>query len=423
MSTITKFENSNVSKKVYKQVLNDGLKIYVIPNEKKYKVSANIIVKYGGMDSKYVDRISGDIKEIPEGIAHYIEHLMFYNEGIDSKDYMEIFDKLDCEANAFTALDRTYYLFEAIENENNINFKKALQVLMDIVFRPYFTKETIEKEYGIIKSEIDMRKIDKNVINYMYENHPYGASITGTKDTIKEATPEMLYNIYENFYTPNNMAIVIEGNVNAGETFSYIEKLVKKYNIVAKPKVNRIKAKETRLSKKVYANREGEENYIQLGIKLNDIEEKERIKMGLAFNIFKTVYLSNMSEEIVKMKDENILLSSIDTTYLLNENLLVLTVCTDYPFKTRNSILEYFKNTRDTMTEENFKIAKRAIFAAKYFAYDENLSEIVMETFVKNLNLFEDIDLLFQITIKEYNDYMNIFLDSLENVFMYYVKK
>ncbi len=61
------------------------------------------------------------------------------------------FASIGASANAYTGNNYTSYLFWTLEN-----YEKALELLMEVVFSPYFTDETVEKEKGIISQEIRM---------------------------------------------------------------------------------------------------------------------------------------------------------------------------------------------------------------------------------------------------------------------------
>ena len=104
-------------------------------------------------------------------------------------------------------------MFEATEN-----FYEALDELMDYVQHPYFTDENVEKERGIIGQEIMMYddtpewKVYLNTLKCMYKDNPINIDITGTKETIAKITKETLYNCYNTFYHPSNMAIVVCGD-------------------------------------------------------------------------------------------------------------------------------------------------------------------------------------------------------------------
>ncbi|MCE2142046.1 insulinase family protein, partial [Streptococcus thermophilus] len=78
--------------------------------------------------------------------------------------------------------------------------------LLDFVQKPYFTKENVEKEQGIIQQEIQMYQDDSDwrlfagLLEKMYPDSPLAADIAGTPATINAITADDLYKNYEVFY-------------------------------------------------------------------------------------------------------------------------------------------------------------------------------------------------------------------------------
>ena len=70
------------------------------------------------------------------------------------------------------------------------------RILLDFVQSPYFTKQTVEKELGIIGQEIKMYDDDPqwrmmfSLLRAMYHTHPIKDDIAGTVESIAEITPE-----------------------------------------------------------------------------------------------------------------------------------------------------------------------------------------------------------------------------------------
>lgn len=204
-----------------------GLGIYLIPKKDYSKTYAIFGTRYGSVDSKFIVPGESEITEVPDGIAHYLEHKMF-----DQPDGSNVFDKFArCggNANAFTSFNMTAYLFTA-----TANVEENLEALMDYVQSPYFTDETVQKEQGIIGQEIRMYddsgnwKLFFNLLNCLYQNHPVKKEIAGTVESISHITPEYLYKCYSTFYNLSNMSIVVVGNFDVHSVLGVIEKGVKK---------------------------------------------------------------------------------------------------------------------------------------------------------------------------------------------------
>jgi len=200
-------ENNIVKEKIYIENLDNKLKVIILPKNtrKKYIVWST---NFGSIDNKFYSSQNNELITVPDGSAHYLEHKLFEQE--NGKNSLDVLTSLGVDANAYTTNDHTAYLFECTEN-----FDEALDELMDYVQNPYFTEENVEKERGIIEQEIMMYKdypeweLYMNALKSMYKNNEINIDVAGSKETIAKITPETLYTIYNNFYTPENMVIVL----------------------------------------------------------------------------------------------------------------------------------------------------------------------------------------------------------------------
>ena len=188
-----------------------GLPLYVWPKEGYVTAYAAFATRYGAIDTAFIQPGEEQPTILPAGIAHYLEHKLFENEDCDA---FERYAETGANANAYTSFDHTAYLFSCTQN-----LEESLNILLDFVQKPYFTQQTVDKERGIIGQEIRMgedspgRRVFCNLLQALYINHPVRVDIAGTVESIQEITPELLYGCYHTFYTLNNMALVVAGNV------------------------------------------------------------------------------------------------------------------------------------------------------------------------------------------------------------------
>ena len=199
-----------------------GLDIYVYPKKGYSSKYAILGTDFGSINNKFKLKNQPSFTEVPDGIAHYLEHKLFANKNGDA---FELFSKTGASANAYTSFEKTAYLFSCTEN-----FEDSLNILLDFVQSPYFTKENVEKERGIIAQEIKMYqdspewKVLINLLNALYVNHPVKIDIAGSVESISRITPELLYECYNNFYNLHNMALCIVGDVNPEAMFELVDK-------------------------------------------------------------------------------------------------------------------------------------------------------------------------------------------------------
>ncbi|WP_411501712.1 EF-P 5-aminopentanol modification-associated protein YfmH [Brevibacillus centrosporus] len=203
----TKFEQVNET--VYNETLPNGLQVYLVPKQGFSKTYAVFTTRYGSIDSHFRTR-NGEEINVPDGIAHFLEHKMFEKK---DRDVMHEFSKNGASCNAFTSFNRTAYLFSCTDKlDDNLN------LLLDYVQEPYFTDASVEKEKGIIGQEITMYddnpdwKVYMNLLKAMYKDYPINIEIAGTIETISHITKEYLYQCYETFYHPANMLLLVVGS-------------------------------------------------------------------------------------------------------------------------------------------------------------------------------------------------------------------
>lgn len=204
-------ENSKVKEKLYVEKLENGLTVMIMPKkniQKKYMIWAT---NFGSIDNKFIAPNDKEETNIPDGVAHFLEHKMFEQQnGTNSLDTLTA---LGVNANAYTTTDHTGYLFECTDN-----FYPAMDELMDYVQNPYFTDQNVEKEKGIIGQEIQMYDdypswaVYMNAMKCMYKNNPIIIDIAGSIESISKIDKEVLYKCYNTFYHPSNMVMCFAGD-------------------------------------------------------------------------------------------------------------------------------------------------------------------------------------------------------------------
>lgn len=203
-------EYPRVGEKLYHDVLENGLHIYVAPKPEFGKYYAFFATNYGGMDVRF--QLDGQWHDTPEGVAHFLEHKMF-----DTEDGNALQDLAanGASPNAFTSNAITGYYFECTEK-----FEENLKTLLSFVSIPWFTPESVDKEQGIIGQEIRMVednpnwRVYMNLTNCLYKNHAARISVIGTQESIAQITDQTLYACHKAFYDPSNMVLTVAGNVD-----------------------------------------------------------------------------------------------------------------------------------------------------------------------------------------------------------------
>lgn len=228
-----KIELKNVDKTIYREVLDNGLEIIIIPNNefsKKKNYYFNYGTYYGALNNEFVPKGESKMTIFPNGIAHFLEHKMF--ESKDGNKPFDFYAKTGSYVNAFTSYKSTCYIVTG-----NKKMKENLEYLLTFVNSPYFTDENVKKEQGIISEEAAMNDDNPDYLAYktinknLYKLSPYNTPILGTVSMIKKITKEDLYACYNTFYRPSNMFLVVGGAVSPDEVLKITTDTLARFNL------------------------------------------------------------------------------------------------------------------------------------------------------------------------------------------------
>ena len=202
---------------LYTKKLENGLTVALVPRKGFTRKIAYFVTDFGSIHTDFA--LDGKNYQMPAGVAHFLEHKLFE---LPEKDVTAEFAALGGNVNAFTSYDMTAYYVSCTEN-----FEENLALLLEFVSTPWFEKESVLREQGIIDQEIGMNadapdsQIFESLMENMYKTHPIRIPILGTESTIREITPEVLHTCHRAFYTPDNMILCVVGDV-APETVERI---------------------------------------------------------------------------------------------------------------------------------------------------------------------------------------------------------
>ena len=147
-----------------------------------------------------------------KGIAHFIEHMLF--KGTLSRNNEKLnndLENLGGEYNAYTDFNCTVYSATILGEE----LENGVTLLGDMLLNSIFPIEEIEKERGVILSEIRTSKDDiedlsfKRVNEIAFKNSPLREDTIGTENIIKKVKRKQLVDFYNKYYLPNNAFISI----------------------------------------------------------------------------------------------------------------------------------------------------------------------------------------------------------------------
>ena len=211
-----------VKEKVYRTRLANGLTVALLPKKEFKEVYGSVTVQFGSVDT-LVTEVDGDVKEYPEGIAHFLEHKLFERE--DASDLMSAFTSLGADSNAFTSFTKTSYLFSATDH-----FLDNLDLIDELVTSAHFTEGSILREQDIIQQEREMYQDDPDsclffsTLANLYPGTPLATDIVGSEESISQINLTNLQENFTRFYKPVNMSLFLVGNFDVDQVQDYFER-------------------------------------------------------------------------------------------------------------------------------------------------------------------------------------------------------
>ena len=184
--------------------LKNGIRLVYekIPHIKT--VSVGVFVKSGSMYET----------EKEKGISHFIEHMLF--KGTKSRSAKKIAEEMDFAGghiNAYTARECTCYYTKVLSED----LRLSAEILGDMYYNSLFREEDIELERGVIIEEINMYEDSPEdlaldaVCEYMWQGNPLGYIISGSEESVRGISREMMLDYMSRRYTPENTVISVAG--------------------------------------------------------------------------------------------------------------------------------------------------------------------------------------------------------------------
>ncbi len=196
--------------------LANGICVILTPMESAQSVSVVCSLRVG---SRYESAECA-------GISHFIEHMLF--KGSEhfptARKIAEAIEDIGGDLNGSTTKENTVYSV-IIDSEQ---FRLAVRVLADMLQRPLFLQEDIDKERRVILEELRMTRdtpqdwADSLLNQLLYPNHPLGAEIIGSADSLQAITRAAILGYYSRYYTPDNLVISIAGGIESDSALEVV---------------------------------------------------------------------------------------------------------------------------------------------------------------------------------------------------------
>lgn len=207
-------------------LLENGMRYAILPNaEPPDRVSMRL----------YVDAGSLMENDNQQGLAHFLEHMAFNGtKKFPAGEMVEYFQRLGMgfgnHTNAHTSFNETVYKLELPKAEASM-IDEGLTLFRDFADGMLLDPKEIEDERGIVLSEKRTRDsvgwrtfVDQLAFAFPEQLVSRRLPI-GTEEVISGAPRERFVEFYEQWYTPDRMAVIVVGDVEVAE----VEEAVRKH--------------------------------------------------------------------------------------------------------------------------------------------------------------------------------------------------
>ncbi len=386
---------------------SSGLSVYVFP-KKLSTAYAALTVRFGSLDNQFRFASEEDFLTVPDGTAHFLEHKMFENE-----DHVDTFDKfaaLGASANAYTSNDVTSYLFSTAGDVEG-----PLTILLDSVFHPYFTEKNVEKEQGIIAQEIKMyddsssNRLYYAVMELLYANHGIRTNICGSSDSIREISPEVLMRCYRAFYRPENMILIVCGDVSSETVVATVDAVLDGIKPMEGVICHEQEEPPEIFAKSHEFHMDIARPRLCVGIKDTKLSDdpRERERRALILNLAADLYFGESTEFFERLYDRGLISHDFSACYESIRRIghLLLTAATDDTEALLAEIRSEFCDIAEGKRpkEADFERIRRVHYAEyiKDFDSTELIATSLLDAVVEGVELFDTGKVLTSITLDE----------------------
>lgn len=189
------------------QTLDNGVRVVSEPISHARSVSLGIWVKVGSAEELTHE----------EGIAHFIEHMLFKGTAsLTAKEIAQQFDRFGGDINAFTTKEATCFYATVLEDRA----EDAARILADMLLNSKLDEQEMTKEKSVIIDELASvedspeEDADERLWSLMYPDHAIGKPIGGTPERVQSFTRQQLVSFMDYYYTPERIVVSVAGKFN-----------------------------------------------------------------------------------------------------------------------------------------------------------------------------------------------------------------
>lgn len=208
---------------VHRAVFPSGLRGLVVPMSGTRTVTFFLAVRTGSRN------------ETPEtaGVSHFLEHLFFKGskQRPSARAISQAIDGVGGEMNAFTSKEWTAFYAKAASRFVNL----IVDVISDMVLRPRFDEDEINRERGVVIEETNMyedtpvRAVGDFFEEVLFGKHPLAHLILGTKENIGRVPRETIVRYFQRQYRARSVVACLAGDIDRAQGMQLLRAALRRF--------------------------------------------------------------------------------------------------------------------------------------------------------------------------------------------------
>jgi zinc protease len=202
---------------VLQTTLENGLTVLIEENHANPVVSVQVFVRAGSI---YEQEFLGS------GLSHFFEHIIHGGTTTtrSEAESRRLLEAIGNNSNAYTTTDHTAYYI----NTTPEHWTTALELLADWMLHSTIAEEEFVREKGVVQRELEQgldnprRVLFQTVSETRFKVHPARYPVIGYKELVQQVSRDDLVTYYQRMYAPNNMILVVVGDVQTAQALEHI---------------------------------------------------------------------------------------------------------------------------------------------------------------------------------------------------------
>jgi zinc protease len=205
---------------VVDKTLANGLHVYVVHYDSPGLVAYYSVVRTGSRN---------EVEPGRSGFAHFFEHMMFRGtEKYPADKYNDVIKAMGADSNAFTSDDMTVYHILA----GKTALPKIVEIEADRFQNLKYKEPEFQKEARAVLGEYNksasspIQKMAEALYDNAFQRHTYKHTTIGFLKDIEDMPNQFEYSLqfFDRYYRPDNVVLLVVGDVDGPEVFSLVEK-------------------------------------------------------------------------------------------------------------------------------------------------------------------------------------------------------